>query len=288
MSAETLQNIIPKLLMALSLIAAGAAWFYGYVLLKKDLKQKLLGQYRMKKEESYRRIRKNVKKRMEYDAIVKELYALGVKYYLGDGFSPFDYNVVRMAMAVGGGTIALLLHPLLIPFLTVGGYLFLPAFYRARNKSDNSHMMEDMRNIYGIVTLQIGNGVYISKVIYECASFTKNKRLSKALLEFSIDIENFSSVEDACDRFRMKFDCNYIEIFAKSIAQAQNTGNLIQLFEDMQRKIAGINEAIFIRKEDAVKNISFLFITLIFLAGGLMLVYIIVTQYFSKDMLLLT
>jgi len=141
-------------------------------------------------------------------------------------------------------------------------------------------MLSDMGQVYGIVALQLKNGVYLSDVIYDCFLSTQQPRLKKALLELSIDIENFATVGEAAVRFRQKFNDNkYIDTFAKTLEQADETGNAVQIFEDVAENLNSINKAITRRLEHKAEMKGFLFQTLIFVGLILFIVFIIMLMF---------
>ena len=143
-------------------------------------------------------------------------------------------------------------------------------------------MMDDIASVFGIVSLQIKNGVFLTEVIYECYLTVEHPRLKKALLELSMEIEKFGSISEASVSFRSKFENKYLDTFAKTLEQAEVTGAAADLFKDIEGQIDGINEAIAIREEKKVDNMAFLFQTLVFVGAMLFVVYIVIQMFTSS------
>lgn len=270
MSASTISIIVMVIEIAIALMVGVCA----YNLLKIDLKQKAKNSYERLKDSHTEKIFANPEKRFAYDAMQKTLISQGIKYRMGDSFSPFDYMMFRIAICLGCGIFAMLVFgPLFILVGVAFGFVIVPYYFKHEDDYDNNEMLSDIGMMYGIVSLQAKSGIYISKIIYECYLSVEQPRLKKALLELSIDIENFASVKGAADRFRAKFNNSYIDTFAKTLEQAESTGSAVKVFEDIAKSVEGINEAIAIREEKKLEMRGFWFMTAVFSSVLIIVVY---------------
>jgi len=231
------------------------------------------------KERNREKVRRDPGKLASYDAMNDKMLATGIKYRMGENFSPFDYNVLRLAFIFGGGIIGMLIEPIYLVVGVILGAFIVPFYFNYENNNDNNEMLQDIGVVYGIVSLQVKNGVFLTKVLYECHLNVEYPRLKKALMELSIDIEKFGSVGDAAIRFRKKFNNKYIDTFAKTLEQSQKTGSSVQMFDDIAESLEHIEEAIALRKEKKVEMRGFLFQTLIFVSIFVFVFYILMTSF---------
>lgn len=228
------------------------------------------------KEQDREKKSSNMEKKMEYDEIDEMLTSRGVKYRMGAAFGPFDYLVFRLLGSVAIGLFSMLIKPALFLPCIIGGYFFIGWFFKHKDDYDNGEMMEDISQLYGIVALQLKNNVFVSEVIYECFLCVQHPRLKKALLELSMEVDQFSLLAPAAEAFRKKFNNEYIDMFAKTLEQLQESGNAVDLFTDLESQIKGINEALAIREEKKIDDICGVFQIFIFLSAILFVAYIMV------------
>ena len=251
-------------------------------LYKMDLINLLKGKYRQLKQLRYDNSRKDLDKRIEYDMIDEKLQSNGAKFRMGDNFSPFDYLMLRLLIGLLLAFIGLVLHPLLVVVGFFLGYYMVPFYFDYENKNDGKDMMDDVAAMFGIVSLQLRNGVYLSQVIYECYLSTTHPRLKKALLELSLEMEKFGNVKEAATSFRSKFEDKYLDSFSKTLEQAEETGNAADLLKDLENQIEGINEAIAIREEQKVNSTAFFMQTLVFVGALVFMVYVLFSMFSSS------
>lgn len=251
-------------------------------LLQQDLKKKLMKKYKSVREQNFNRVEADSEKKFAYDAMEEKMLAQGIKYRMGAEFSPFDYMVFRLLVSIGLGLVGILFKPWCFLIGFGAGYLLVPFYFRQEDNNDNERMLPDISQMLSLVALQIKNGVFISKVIYECYRSVEDARLKQALLELSIDIENFASVKQAAVQFRKKFNNPYIDSFAKTLEQVQDTGKSLEFFEDILSNVESINDAIAIKQEHKAEQISGFFQILLFL-GPVILVFYIMLGMFSSS-----
>lgn len=251
-------------------------------LYRMDLINLLKGKYKQIKQRRFDKSRRDLDKRIEYDMIDEMLLRKGAKFRMGDNFSPFDYLMLRLLVGVLFAFIGLVINPL---FVIVGfflGYYMVSFYFEYENKNDGKDMMDDVAAMFGIVSLQLRNGVYLSQVIYECYLNTTHPRLKKSLLELSLEMEKFGNVKEAAVSFRSKFEDKYLDSFSKTLEQAEETGNAADLLKDLENQVEGINEAIAIREEQKVNSTAFFMQTLVFLGALAFMVYVLFSMFSSS------
>ena len=251
--------------------------FLGFLFSEATIR-KLKNKYAETKDAYARGCNNNPDKKFAYDEIEAKLMAQGIKYRMGNDFSPFDYMIFRLALSFGAGIVSMIFNVWLFPVAFLLMFVLIPFYFAEQNSNDNEYMLPDIANLNSLVALQVKNGVFISKVIYECFRVVENKRLRKALLELAIDMETFSSIRQAAERFRAKFTSPYLDTFAKTLEQVQDSGNSTEFFEDIQSSVASINAAIAIREENKAKQVAGFFQILLFVGPVLIVFYILVSM----------
>lgn len=270
MSESTFNIIVLVFEIVLSVIIGILCYMLGNRNLKKDASDIYSGL----KKKNQKKVKADPIKLSAYDAMEEQMVLQGIKYRMGASFSPFDYTVFRIAVSLGIGLLFMLYNPIFVIPGVVLGYFGVPLFFKLKDKDDNNEMLSDIGDIYGTLGLQVKNNVHISKVIYECYFIVKQPRLKKALLELSLDIDKFTTVEEAAVSFRNKFNNEHINIFAKSLEQAADTGSSMRLFEDTVENLNSINRALAIREEGKLERKGFILQTIIFFAIIAFTIYI--------------
>lgn len=250
-----------------------------------EVKSKAKGRYGEYRRKDKDRRDTDIDKKMAYEDMEATLTSRGIKYRMGDSFSPFDYTMFRILCAVGGGVFFTIFHPLaFVPGLFVG-YWATGWYFKHKDDYDNGEMMADISQLFGIVSLQLRNNVFVKDVIYECFLCVEHPRLKKALLELSLEIGQFSDIKTAADNFRRKFNNEYLDMFSKTLEQLQDSGSAVNLFEDLEGQIRSINEANAIRAEKHVDDVASVFMILIFLSAMLFVAYVLLTMLGSAEFL---
>lgn len=262
------------ILIILKCLIALVIAFFLAALFNQDLKKKMREGYLGVRSVQLAKMEANPEKKFTNDLMEEDMLATGIKYRMGAEFTPFDYTVFRLVIGVSAGIVTMLFKPIYFPIGLIVGIIIVPFYFKQENSNDNEAMLPDIAQMNGLVALQVKNGVFISKVIYECYRTAKNERLKQALLELSIDMENFATIKEAATRFRKKFTNPYIDTFAKTLEQVQDTGRSVEFFEDIQSSVEGINEAIAIKQEAASQRVASIFEILLFLGPIIIVFYI--------------
>lgn len=266
----------------LLLLKVGIAAFVGIflgLLAMRGFKAQALNKYARVKDSNYEKISSSAEKKFAYDAMEEKMYAQGIKYRMGVKFSPFDYTVLRLMAGIGIGLIGLLYKPwCFIPGFLLGIFI-VPLYFKQENDNDNEEMLQDIGQMNSIVALQVKSGIHISKVIYECCRMINNPRLRQALLELSIDLENFATVQQAAVQFGKKFSNPHIDSFAKTLEQMESTGSSVEFFEDIVSSVARINEAINLREEKKAQRIGDFFQIMLFIGPLILVFYVLLGSF---------
>ena len=267
----------------ISLLASGsklaASAVIGIVLASlctAGMRKKIQKKYRDAKEHYTQAKTNDPEQKLAYDEMEAKLLSQGIKFRMGSDFSAFDYLVFRLVLSAGAGVIAMFYNVLLFPVAFFLVFVLIPIYFAEANSNDNEYMLPDIANLNSLVALQTKNGVFISKVIYECYAVVENKRLKQALLELAIDMETFSSTRQAAERFRAKFTSPYLDAFAKTLEQVQDSGSSLEFYDDIRSSVASINAAISIRDEAKVKRVAGFFEVLLFVGPVLIVFYILI------------
>lgn len=264
------------LLVAFMVVMTSIVATYLY---RMDLVNLLKGKYKQIKQRRFDASRRDLDKRIEYDMIDEMLLRKGAKFRMGDNFSPFDYLMLRLVIGLLFALVGLIVHPLLVIVGFVCGYYIVPYYFDYENRNDSKDMMDDVAAMFGIVSLQLRNGVFLTQVIYECYLNTTHPRLKKSLLELSLEMEKFGNVKEAAMSFRSKFEDKYLDSFSKTLEQAEETGNAADLLKDLENQIEGINEAIAIREEQKVSSTAFFVQTLVFVGALVFMGYVLFSMF---------
>jgi hypothetical protein len=264
-----------SIILGVKIFAAVVTGLFLASLFSEDMRRKFKKRYRMAKDQYTEKQRGTADKRFAYDEIDEKLMSQGIKYRMGKDFSPFDYVVFRLACSLGAGIVAMFFKIWFFPVAFFLIFIGIPVYFKQENGNDNEDMLPDIANLNSLVALQVKNGVFLTKVIYECYRVVENPRLKDALLELSIDMETFSSIRSAAERFRKKFTSPYLDTFAKTLEQMQDTGQSLEFFEDIQSSVASINEAIAIREEARAERTAGIFQVMLFIGPVLIVFYIL-------------
>lgn len=269
--------------IAVYVVAALISVFGGFIcynFLSADLKGKAVAEYEKLKDKNLERIHKNGDKYYAYNALKAKMLREGITYRLGEKVTPFDYVMMRIGICVAAFFVGFLLNPALGFLFLILAYVAVPLNYSSENKKDNNEMLDDIANINGVLALQVKNGVYITNVVYECYRVCKNKRLKKALLELSVEIDSVG-ISKAVDGFMAKFDNPHVNMFGKCIKQVDASGQAEQFFKDLGDAIDSINKAITIKEEQKAKTVGGIFQTLSFIAAILFAFYVLYISTFG-------
>lgn len=181
-------------------------------------------------------------KSFNYEYMDAFINKYGVNFMI-KGITPVGYVALKLIASLFVMVVAM--HENVVLGLAFGPacYYILDFIFIESNKSDNKLMLEDIKNVYDTLRIQIKAGVYITSVLTDCYLVVKNKRLKKAFLELTSDIAAKNDLEESLDRFTYKFDNQYIDNLATVIKQSMTTGQAGKMFDDIKGQINDIENA---------------------------------------------
>ena len=181
-------------------------------------------------------------KSFNYDYMDAFINKYGVNFMI-KGITPVGYVALKLIASLF--VMMVTMHENVVLGLAFGPacYYILDFIFIESNKSDNKLMLEDIKNVYDTLRIQIKAGVYITSVLTDCYLVVKNKRLKKAFLELTSDIAAKNDLEESLDRFTYKFDNQYIDNLATVIKQSMTTGQAGKMFDDIKGQINDIENA---------------------------------------------
>ena len=181
-------------------------------------------------------------KSFNYDYMDAFINKYGVNFMI-KGITPVGYVALKLIASLF--VMIVTMHENVVLGLAFGPacYYILDFIFIESNKSDNKLMLEDIKNVYDTLRIQIKAGVYITSVLTDCYLVVKNKRLKKAFLELTSDIAAKNDLEESLDRFTYKFDNQYIDNLATVIKQSMTTGQAGKMFDDIKGQINDIENA---------------------------------------------
>lgn len=181
-------------------------------------------------------------KSFNYEYMDAFINKYGVNFMI-KGITPVGYVALKLIASLF--VMVVTMHENVVLGLAFGPacYYILDFIFIESNKSDNKLMLEDIKNVYDTLRIQIKAGVYITSVLTDCYLVVKNKRLKKAFLELTSDIAAKNDLEESLDRFTYKFDNQYIDNLATVIKQSMTTGQAGKMFDDIKGQINDIENA---------------------------------------------
>lgn len=183
------------------------------------------------------------------------LKANGIAYMTQGRCDPVLYLLFRL---LTGGVVGVLFCQIMNGWLFVPGcitgYFLVRMIVRLSNQRDNRAMMEDIKTLYDTLRIQSKAGVFLTPALAECYLMVKNRRLKQALLELTNQITAQKDVEEAVEGFRSKFDNGFLEDFCLVVRQSLSSGQTVQMLNDMGEQLAGLQHAITLKEEEALKR----------------------------------
>lgn len=240
MSTYNWLEIASKLIMLFIIFAV--AYLVDYTV-KNEIIQK---QYSKMQGQGKQFLTENMKrakgKSFNYEYMDAFINKYGVNFMI-KGITPVGYVALKLIASLF--VMVVTMHENVVLGLAFGPacYYILDFIFIESNKSDNKIMLEDIKNVYDTLRIQIKAGVYITSVLTDCYLVVKNKRLKKAFLELTSDIAAKNDLEESLDRFTYKFDNQYIDNLATVIKQSMTTGQAGKMFDDIKGQINDIENA---------------------------------------------
>lgn len=193
-----------------------------------------------------------------YQRKEKWLVRNGGAFHYGKKIEPIRLLAVQFvlaALAVG------VLSSLSWELGVLGGaaLFFLPSgLLSYLNLRDNQKLLPELKLVYHAMEVQIRAGVYVTDALAECYGNVREKRLRAALLELAGDIVMRADIYDAINSFQEKFDNRYVDSLCIIILQALESGQAVELLEDMGEQIKDMEGLMLERKKGKLdRSITF-------------------------------
>lgn len=198
--------------------------------------------------------KKNKKGILSYNNISLFLDKTGSKH-LFKAINPTTFMLFKIFFSLIIFTLTYIKLGIIIAIISsIIAFFFPNILLKIGNDSDNADMLPDIKRIFDTLRIQMKSGVYITEALRECYMVVKNERLKKELLELNNYIFLQHNLEKGLDTFKSKFDNPHINNLCILIKQGQETGQLVQLLEDLSTQIKDIDESTKIKLQQRIKN----------------------------------
>lgn len=193
-----------------------------------------------------------------YQRRQKWLVKNGGPFHYGKRIDPIRLLAAQLVLAaLGMGALSALSWEL--GALGGAALFFLPSgLLISLNRKDNQRLLPELKLIYHAMEIQIRAGVYVTDALSECYGNVREKRLRAALLELAGDIVMRADIYDAINSFQEKFDNRYVDSLCIIVLQALESGQAVELLEDMGEQIKDMEGLVLERKKGKLdRSITF-------------------------------
>jgi pilus assembly protein TadC len=206
----------------------------------------------------------------------------GADFHFMRNMNPGTYLAVRILCAVTGFFVGCTFSVMSGFILMAVMWIFPVIIINSANKKDNEEMLSDIKLVYNSLSMQIKAGINMSDALLECYSCVRGKRLKKALMDLSSDIVMKSDIFNALEEFQKKFDNRYIDSLCITILQALESGQAVELLNDISEQIKDMETSVMEQKKGKLDR-SITFYQLGILSAVLIVVlYACVSYMFTK------
>jgi len=187
----------------------------------------------------------NYKIKSRYLKIRKFLSESGADYMAGAEINPFLYDFVNLMTATASAFCAgkiLSIWAVLPGF--IAGFKLTKTLLTVSNKRDNKAIMSDIKAMYDTLLIKTEAGMFFSESLPECYKSVSNKRLKDALIRMNSEIAVHNDISSAINNFQAKFRSEYIDTFCIIVRQALESGQTLQILNDMSSQLNDIQRAV--------------------------------------------
>jgi Flp pilus assembly protein TadB len=186
------------------------------------------------------------------------LKKMGAAFHLGPWINPLRYLSMKIVLAaLGFGVVA--------TFYPAGGVAsacalyFLPDMLLGYlNGKDNEKLLPELKLVYHALEIQIRAGVYVTDALAECYGSVCHRRLKAALLDLASDVVMKANLHLALEKFQAAFDNRYIDTLCLIILQALESGQAVELLEDIGEQMKDMESRVMERKKQALdRSVTF-------------------------------
>ena len=216
-----------------------------------------------------------------YEKTQQWLTRNGAKFHVGEKFGPLAYQVSRIFLGAAGFMAFSMMAP---SYGIVAGVAFfcLPGgLIHYVNAKDNLKMLPDLKHTYHSLEIQTRAGVFVTDALAELYGSVRERRLKQALLELSGDLVMHSDLGAALESFQKKFDNRYVDSLCMIIVQAMESGQSVELLNDLSEQIKDMEASVLSQKKEALdRSVTFYQLGILVAIMGVIL-YACVTQMFA-------
>lgn len=208
----------------------------------------------------------------------------GATFHYGAWINPVTYLALCIVMGTGG---FLIFAGISMGYGALGMAVFalLPRILlEYLNRRDNDLALSEIKLVYHALEMQIRAGVYVTDALAECYGSVQERRLQQALLDLAGDIVMKADIYEALERFQSKFDNRYIDALCITILQALESGQAVELLNDIGEQLKDMEAAVLGHKKGSLdRSITFYQLGILAAVLGITL-YACVSHMFSAAM----
>lgn len=216
-----------------------------------------------------------------YDRTKEFLLSKGAPAHFGKWIDPVKFLAIQMVSAALLFCIGIGVHGALAVILSLIGSLIPKMMLIYLNVQDNDKMLPQIQTIYSAIRIQIEGGVYLTDALSECYGSIGRGRLRTALEELSGELLLQGSFEDSINHFNQKFDNGFIDSLCIIIKQAQESGQAVELLDNMSDQIKDMRSALLHKKKEQLERKTTLCILGVLAAILVIILYACVTSMFQ-------
>lgn len=194
-----------------------------------------------------------------YRRTEEKLKRNGAEFHYGKWINPIRYLVLRILLALAGIFSLSGLPTMGYAVLTALLMYFLPEWLLVYlNRQDNVRMLPEIKLVYQALEIQIKAGVYVTDALAECYGSVREKRLQQALLDLAGNLVMRSDLYEALEGFQRKFDNRYIDALCITILQAWESGQAVELLQDIGEQLKDMETAVLNSKKNSLdRSVTF-------------------------------
>lgn len=205
----------------------------------------------------------------------------GAAFHYGKWLDPLWYLVLKIVAALLGVFICVGVAPEYAAVAAVFLYALPGWLLIYLNAKDNEVMLPELRLVYHALEIQIRAGVYVTDALAECYGCVQERRLKQAFLDLAGDIVMKADIYESLEHFQKKFDNRYIDALCITLLQALESGQAVELLNDISEQIKDMELTVMGRKKGSLdRSITFYQLGILAAVLGVVL-YACVTQMFA-------
>lgn len=264
---------IAAFIMMLTVVALVTILINGMIK-SKAVKDRLNFVFNKSAQTANKALTKSKLKAFNYEQLEMYINRSGLAYMTNYKITPLKYMICKMGFAIFFMLIGLSYSIMLGVIAMVVGWFIMDIIVQESDKSDNKNILDDIKNVYDTLKIQTKAGVYITSVLTDCYLIVQNKRLKDAFLKLTSDIVATNDAEESLDKFRNKFNNEYIDTLVVIIKQSLQTGQASKMFDDIRNQINDIEAAIAMQEKNRIQTLITICEILLYAAIIIIAIYI--------------